>query len=308
MNKMKRIRPLVFGLLSLVSVSLFTSCDPDAKWVANDVTIKMEIVNVSAGFIECKFSTNKEAYYLVSIEEVKKGENPMDHQKQFMMLALDSANAEYISWRYDLLKQNEFNIAPFSSHALQYGSVDYFFTGLLPDTEYWVYAFVVDPETMKPTGKLYLQQVNTTLSSVMNIHFDYRIKGRWDYIYPLDTTETIFYRFPYIATTRDSLTLAADSVYTDSDALWYFLVWTLERFLEPEKAKVLFGVHAVQNDGMQSSEYFEIGHTYYTAISGFDGSFKQTTVYKFTWTGDTCDMYLCEKDSSNIMPEYPEGD
>ena len=301
--KTKWIRRFILVLIPC-SLLLAPSCNPEAKWETEDVEISMSVSTVSAGFIECSFSTDKEAYYLVAIEDVREGYNPMDNQKQFMMLALDSANVEYLSWRNNLLKEGEFNIAPFASHALQYGSIDYFFTGLLPDHEYWVYAFVVNPTTLKPSGKLYLQTIKTTSESIMDIHFDYRIKGRWDYIYPVDTLNKIYGRFPYIATTCDSLLFGEDTtlyISPDTAAITYFAFWALERFYTPEIAEVLYGVHAVENDGWQSAEYFQEGHTYYTAICGFDGSFKQLTLYKFTWTGDSCNLYMRDSDPANLM-------
>lgn len=308
----KRVKTHLTRLIILVlcplSLLLTPSCNPEAKWETNDVEIQMSLSTVSAGFIECTFSTNKEAYYLVAIEPVREDYNPLDHQKQFMMLALDSANVSYLKWRNELLQKGESNVAPFASHALQYGHIDYFFTGLYPNNEYWVYAFVVNPETMKPAGKLYLQTVKTTYESIMDIHFDYRIKGRWDYIYPVDTAGKIYGRFPYIATTRDSLSIVADSIHedTDSAAVISLAFWALERFFYPDSAEVFYGVRAVENDGWQSAENFEEGHTYYTALCGFDGSFKQLTVYRFTWTGDSCNIYLRDTDPANIMIPYHE--
>lgn len=302
--KLKVERLTVKGILSLLLLpcSLFlASCNPEAKWETEDVTINMQVTTVSAGFIECSFSTSKEAYYLVSISPVKKDYDPMTHQKQFMMLALDSANVQYLKWRNELLNQGEFNIAPFSSHALQYGAIDYFYTGLLPNQDYWIYAFVVNPETMEPAGKLYLQEITTTKESIMDIHFDYRVKGRWDYIYPVDTLGNIYSRFPYIATTVDSLKLVDSEFGTDSAAVAHFVFWAFERFTDPSKAVVYYGVHSVENDGYQSAENFQAGHIYYTAISGYDGSFRQTTVYKFTWTGETCNLYYHDTDSANIV-------
>ena len=280
---------------------LFPSCDPEAKWVTGDVDIHMTVNTVSAGFVECSFSTNREAYYLIAIEQAREGVNPLDRPKQFMMLALDSANVEYLKWRNERLKQGEFNIAPFASHALQYGDVDYFFTGLLPGNDYWIYAFVVNPETLQPSGKLHLQKVTTADDSQLEVHFDYRIKGRWDYIYPMDTLGNIYSRFPYIATTRDSLTLVGEGLSDDGDAVLYFVAWMMDRFLDPSLANILYGVYAVENDGWQSSEDFQEGHTYYTAIGGYDGSFKQTTIYKFVWTGDSCNLYLRDTDEANII-------
>ena len=140
----------------------------------------------------------------------------------------------------------------------------------------------------------------------MDIHFEYRIKGKWDYIYPVDSTGTIYEHFPYIATTRDSLTLEQDSIVSISQVLLYFVLWSMERFLEPEKADAKYGVYAVKNDGIQSAEAFKEGHTYYTAISGFDGSFRQTTVYRFVWTGDSCEYYFHDTDSANLTRMIPD--
>ena len=290
----------IFFLL-LIPCSLFlASCDPEAKWETKDVEIGMDVHTVSAGFIECNYSTSKDAYYLVACVEAKPDIDPMEHQKQFMMLALDSANVEYLAWRNTLLQNGEFNIAPFSSHTLQYGPVDYFFTGLIPETDYWVYAFVVNPEKMEPAGKLYLQRVQTKSESIVDVHFDYRVKGRWDYIYPVDSLGNIYGQFPYIATTCDSITIAQDTAYA-GDPILYFIDWTIERFIDKSKANVFYGVHTVENDGWSSSVEFEAGHTYYTAISGYDGSFKQTTIYKFTWTGDSCNYFFHDTDSANIV-------
>lgn len=308
MLKDKRQHTLGRIILVLLLLSLFLtpSCNPEAPWSTDNVTINMNVTVVSSGFIECTFSTNKEAYYLIACDPVVKGVNPLEHQKAFMTLALDSAYLDYLTWRNALLKKGEFNIASFSNHSLQYGNIDYFFTGLLPDQDYWVYAFVVDPQTQKPTGKLYLQQITTKTESIMEVHFDYRIKGYWDYIYPLDTFGNICSRFPYIATTADSATLAEeDSVYTEADAVWYFVTWCLDCFRKPSLANILYGVHAVENDGWTSSEYFEEGHTYYTAICGYDGSFKHTTIYKFLWTGDSCNYYYHDTDSANIINLLP---
>jgi len=293
-------------VLSAVVLGLFSSCNTESVWTTDNVKITMTVTTVSAGFAECSFSTDKEAYYLIAIEPVHADLDPLGHQKQFMTLMLDSAYADYLMWRSRLLKEGEFNIASFSSHSLQYGSTDYIFTGLLPAEDYWIFAFVVNPENMEPTGKLYLQQIRTKTESIMDIHFDYRIKGLWDYVYPVDTAlNKIYGRFPYIATTRDSLRLAKeDSIYTQDDILSYFIDWCMDRFLDPTLAEVQYGVHAMENDGWQSAEAFEEGHTYYTAICGYDGSFRQATIYKFLWTGDSCNYYFRDTDDANIVNQY----
>lgn len=289
MNK----RSLLLPLLTLIA--FFCACNPNARWEVEDVHISIDLQYISAGFIECSFSTDKEAYYLIAIDSVRQGYDPMERQKQFMMLALDSAQLTYLRWRNELLQAGEFHIAPFASHSLQYGAVNHFFTSLTPNTDYWVYAFVVDPNTMKPMGKLHIVSTKTHAQSQVDITFHYRIKGHWDYIYPLDDHRNIHNHFPYIATTRDSAEIAQSGMNAED----YFSQWMQEQFNAPNKARIYYGIKAIENDGIGSHTTFQHGTTYYTAIGGFDGSIKQKLIYKFTWMGDSTDIYLTEMDAIN---------
>jgi len=314
----KHLHTLLSGLivLSLFSFQFsLSSCKSESAWEKEGVEVRIDIHKVSAGYVECDFTTNKDAYYLAAICQPWEDFIPTSNQKQFMQLALDSAYAEYLLWRNDLLRNKEFNVAPFSSHSLMYGQQHHFFTGLIPNREYWVFAFAVNPETMQPVSKLNIIPIRTDSDSNMDIHFDYRIIGQWDYIYPVDSTGKIYNHFPYIATTIDSITLVRDSDFIEMlddigdmgehTILYgvglYFAAWASERFLEPEITEVRYGVYAVKNDGIQSGDVFREGHTYFTALSGYDGSFKQTTIYRFVWTGDSCNYYFRDTDSANIV-------
>ena len=278
------------------------SCETEAPWTTNNVELTMEVKTVSAGFVECSFSTSKEAYYLIAIDTVRPGYNPMEHQKQFMMLALDSANLVYLTWRNSLLKEGETNIAPFASHALHYGYINHFFHGLEPDSEYWIYAFVVDPDKQQSAGRLYLTTVRTTETSVVDIHFEYRVYGRWDYIYPVDSTGHIYDRFPYMATTRDSLDLADIYHQTPEE---YFTEYFLNIMEYRLVDNILYGVRVAENDGKDAGCDFQEGHTYYTSIVAWDGTLANNVIYKFTWTGDDFKAYFKDEDS---IDSYGEDD
>lgn len=274
-------------------------CRPEAEWSDDsDTEIEMQANTISAGYIECTFSTDHDAYYLISIEPARAGYDPMAHQKQFMMLALDSANVAYLSWRNKLLRAGQTTIAPFSSHCLQYGTTQHFFTGLTPDSDYWVFAFLVNPDTMKPIGKLNLYPIHTAAQSVVDIHFEYRVDGTWDYIYPVDSFGIINSHFPYLATTRDSLEIEGDGY---SAVRQYFYSWVTAQFNSPERARVFYGVQVIENDGLQSHLVFEQGHTYFTAIFGFDGTLKHGVIYRFRWEGETTQYFFAESDSANIF-------
>ena len=186
--------------------------------------------------------------------------DPVTDNMSFMQLILDSAYAEYEYWREGLENREVYPIAPFSSHALQYGAVQRIFTGLRPDTEYWIYAFVVHPDKRIPVGSLHLTALRTAEASQMEVTFDYRVKGRWDYIYPLDTLGNIDDRFPYIATTRDSAKLAEEPDYRGPEA--YFIDWLAFRLADSDFADIHYGVRAIYNDGFDSWLEFQPGHTY----------------------------------------------
>ncbi len=293
---MKTNRTLGCWLIAISMIISFSACTlEEAKWATDDVTISMQVGAVSAGFIECKFSTSKDAYYLVDCVPVVKDYQPYDQQKQFMTLAVDSAYIQYLQWRYWLLEEGESNIAPFSSHSLYYGNVDKLFTNLTPGADYWVYAFIVNPETLKPAGKLYLQTVHTSDTSIYNVHFDYRVRDVYDYIYPINEKDgSINYFFPYLAATRDSADLAdvhhktPEEYFTD-----LFLLYSEYNLSE----LIRYGVHVTKNDGMNSDEAFEVGHTYYTAIVSYDGFMGNNVIYKFKWTGEDCNLYFTDEDN-----------
>ena len=287
-NRLKYILSLFLILGSLFLVS----CDPTAKWEIKNVTIDINPYTVSAGYIECSFTPNKEAYYLVACVPAREGYDPMEHQKQFMTLALDSAHLEYLEWRHYLLEQGEFTIAPFSSHSLQYGAIDHFFTNLTPQTKYWVYAFVVNPDKMEPVGKLYLQTFTTTIYSIVDVKFEYRVRGLWDYIYPINASDgKINNHFPYMAATVDSASLHTMAPEDYFDAIFDLYAET------NVKEFIRYGVQVVLNDGYNSDEAFEVDHTYYTAIVGFDGRMGNNVIYKFKWTGEDFEAYFKNEDS-----------
>ena len=287
--------------IALLIIIMLSSCNPDAPWTTQDVTIEMSAEIVSAGFIEYNFRPNKDAYYLISCIPANDEMDPFNHPKQFMMLMLDSANTKYILWRNSLLKEGEFNIAPFASHCLQYGPVTHFFTNLTPDTDYWVFAFVVNPDAVKPAGKLFIETVKTTAESVMDIHFDYRVRGIWDYVYPLNPDGKIVNKFPYLASTVDSATLT--DIWGGISPEDYFndLFTTIAD--THDESSIHYGVTVVKNDGSGTSIPFEVNHTYYTAIVNYDGFMGNNVIYRFHWTGDDYEAYFTDEDNIAIYRE-----
>ena len=143
----------VVGIMVLV-LACMASCKPDEVVAhTSNVEIAIEIKRISAGYANVEFTPDKNAFYLSGIHPVREDIDDIQKvAKQFMMLALDSAYVDYLYWRNKQLQQLTPFVTDFASYALQYGKTNQYFTMLKPNTDYWVYAFVVDATTNKPTG------------------------------------------------------------------------------------------------------------------------------------------------------------
>lgn len=289
-------------LLPLLLCAIFAACNPDVVAYTEDVEITIDVEQVSAGFAQVRFSTNKEAFYLISIQPTQEGINPQEIAKTFMLLSIDSAYADYLYWRNKQLQQHIPFVADFSSHSLQYGDIKHFFTLLQPSTEYWVYAFVVDPNTNKPAGKLFLETITTDSVSRIPVQFEYRIDGCWDYIYPVDSAGEILSTIPWVGETMDSVSIREGGWRVPGE---YFFDRFKNVYYE-EYDRILYGIYAHENNGVgdgTSVTNFEVGKTYYTAMAALDAPLvfplprSIYNVYRFTWMGDSTSLYFTPAES-----------
>ncbi|MBR5442904.1 MAG: hypothetical protein IKV22_00780 [Paludibacteraceae bacterium] len=288
------------GVLALVMgvwIISFSACNPEVVAHTKDVEITIDVEQVSAGFAQVRFSTNKEAFYLISIQPTQEGVDPQKIAKTFMLLSLDSAYADYLYWRNKQLQQHIPFVADFSSHSLQYGDIKHFFTLLQPGTEYWIYAFVVDPNTNKPAGKLFLETITTDSTSTIPLQFEYRVDGYWDYIYPVDSTGEVVSTIPWVCETIDSITIREGGWRVPGE---YFFSRFKDVYYE-DYERILYGIYAHNNDGVgdgTSSTYFQEGVTYYTGMAALDAPLVFPlprhiyNIYRFTWHGDSTNLYL----------------
>ena len=289
-------------LLPIVLCAVLAACNPNAVAYTEGVEITIDVEQVSAGFAQVRFSTNKEAFYLISIQPTREDIDPQKIAKTFMLLSLDSAYADYLYWRNKQLQQHIPFVADFPSHSLQYGNIKHFFTLLRPNTEYWVYAFVVDPITNKPAGKLFVETITTDSTSRIPVQFEYRIDGYWDYIYPKDSMGEIISTIPWVGETIDSVSIREGG--WNSPGEYFF-----ERFTHvyhEDYERILYGIYAHENNGISdgtSATYFKEGTTYYTAMAALDAPLKFPlprniyNIYRFTWIGETTDTVLVPQNS-----------
>lgn len=289
-------------LWPIVLCAVLAACNPNAVAYTEGVEITIDVEQVSAGFAQVRFSTNKEAFYLISIQPTREDIDPQKIAKTFMLLSLDSAYADYLYWRNKQLQQLIPFVADFPSHSLQYGNIKHFFTLLRPNTEYWVYAFVVDPITNKPAGKLFVETITTDSTSRIPVQFEYRIDGYWDYIYPTDSMGEIISTIPWVGETIDSVSIREGG--WNSPGEYFF-----ERFkhvYHEDYERILYGIYAHENNGVSdgtSATYFKEGTTYYTAMAALDAPLKFPlprniyNIYRFTWIGETTDTVLVPQNS-----------
>ena len=289
-------------LLPIVLCAVLAACNPNAVAYTEGVEITIDVEQVSAGFAQVRFSTNKEAFYLISIQPTREDIDPQKIAKTFMLLSLDSAYADYLYWRNKQLQQHKPFVADFPSHSLQYGNIKHFFTLLRPNTEYWVYAFVGDPITNKPAGKLFVETITTDSTSRIPVQFEYRIDGYWDYIYPKDSMGEIISTIPWVGETIDSVSIREGG--WNSPGEYFF-----ERFkhvYHEDYERILYGIYAHENNGVSdgtSATYFKEGTTYYTAMAALDAPLKFPlprniyNIYRFTWISETTDTILVPQNS-----------
>lgn len=293
-------------LFTCLLAAVVCSCDPNAKAYTKRIEIDIDVQNISEGFVQVEFSTNREAFYLVSIQPARENVNPEEIAKTFMLLALDSAYLDYLHWRNDQLTNLTPFVADFSSHSLQYGTTNRTFCFLKPDTDYWIFAFGVDPTTNKPFGQLFLKTITTKRESTLSMDFQYRVRGEWDYVYPKDTAGEIISDIPWTGLTVDSATLYEDGGYATPGAFFV----NMFQFIYDNKldSRVFYGVVAHQNNGDgEGTTYtkFEEGHTYYSAFAILDGPLPSSPseakydIYRFTWQGKETDLQFTREDCTH---------
>ena len=299
----------IFFTLAVAALAIaFSACNPDAVAESGmSVEIKIEPHIISSGFVKCTFKTNKDAYYHIGIVPVSDAPDTTQAAsiKSFMTLQLDRAYALYMEWRGDILAQGIQPVAEFATHSLQYGIADYNFTMLEPDTEYMIYAFVVNSHTNQPDGRLYTYYLRTEQTSLFeDMQFEYRVRGYWDYVYPTfyffeNDGAVIVEYVPWAEATVDSLTLVQ---YGYANPHAYFVETFAGYVLFNEDARIHYGIYAHNNNGLgDGSSYtlFEENHTYYSGITLMDGyqSIEASVVYKFTWSGEGTQLYFTDEDS-----------
>lgn len=307
------IKALAFALAMAV-----VSCRYNDKPVAyaEDVELDMQIEQFSTGFAQVSVEASKEAYYYITCQEVRPesystllslgGEDMLidvklssKMQKGLITELLTAEKDQYNHWRDSVLQTTE-HVADFASYILHYTVGDHYFYNLKPNTLYWLYSFPINPETFNPVGDLFVKTFRTcTESKYSHIRFNYRVKGYWDYCYPVDpTTGMIASNVPWIG-----YTACLDDIDTElykTPAQYFDHIYNNVG----SDAKIRRGIYTRCNDGKDdgtSKTLFLPGKTYYTGIYVYDGERCETAfdIYRFVWKGENTELFLTDAESNS---------
>ena len=296
---MKRIALVLAALLLLL-----TGCKTESKYHLLGVKFEIEISNVTKGYIHAYFYPSTVAYYVTGCMPVNDNYDPINKADQFMTLMVDSLYIDYLDWRYDYLKNQEDYIADFASHSLQYGDSERYFQDLQPDTDYWVYAFVVDPGTKEPFDQLWLTTARTDSLAAFHAWFDTRVQGSYFYIYPkesADSTAGILENIPYTGGIIDALDLVED----------FPLPLDFEGKLDKysERAYNLAVDYGILDDitytGVKQINYagrLKNNHIYYIIIGELQGGIVNRAYFRFVYdsSSHTQEVALVKRESEQL--------
>ncbi len=303
---MRRFRLIPIACLCILGLN---SCRTQSKYHILGVDIKISVQDVSSGYIRAGFEPTRDAYYAIGCIPTDSEYDPENKPDQFMTLMVDSLYRNYLDWRYGYLKQQEDYIADFASHSLQYGSSEALFQGLSNDTSYWVYAFVVDPNTKSPYGGLFMQQVRTGTHESHSIWFDTRVQGSYLYFYPRQSAGgDIVENVPYTGGIVDSVSIVNRYPFpSDTSFLYSLNRYCDEIYSNASTYGILSQITYTGIRQINKSGELEEGTGYYIYMGELDGEIIERTYYRFVydktaWVQDIS-LYYRENFTSVATPE-----
>lgn len=298
-------------LMGVLLLLCGVSCTTKSKFHLIGVEFDIQINEITRGYIHTSFYPSTVAYYVTGCMPVNDEYDPVEKSGQFMTLMVDSLYQDYLKWRYDYLKNQEDFIADFASHSLQYGDSEKYFQNLKPDTDYWVYAFVVDPYSKEPFDNLWLQTVHTDSLLTYSVYFDTRVQGSYFYLYPRSSEGgPIVEDVPYTGMVVDSLDVIDNHSLKHSS-----IVSQLQFYSDMEYSMAVnYGILSqITYTGVRQINYsgkWTDGHDYFIIMGELQGGIFNRTYYRFRYDASTHtqDVKLIERDPFWTRPEEEEGE
>lgn len=271
-------------ILAAVLLLIAAGCTTKSKYHLFGVKFDIDVNEVTRGYIHVNFRPSTVAHYVTGCMKVNDDYDPVEKSEQFMTLMVDSLYQDYLKWRYDYLKNQIDYIADFASHSLQYGDSEKYFQDLEPDTDYWVYAFVVDPYSKEPFDDLWLLTVHTDSLAAYRAWFDTRFQGNYLYLYPREYEGgPILEDIPYTAAILDSLEVMYS--YTDPGEPF---IDKLNAYSDHvfEVAKKFDILETFSYTGVRQVEFgnsWASGNSYYIFMAEIQGDLCNRAYYRFVY-------------------------
>lgn len=280
---------------------LLGACTTKSKYHLYSAELDIELLDITPGYIYARFYSTEVTYYVTGCMKVNDQYDPVGKPRQFMTLMVDSLYQDYLRWRYDYLKDQEDYIADFASHSLQYGESEKYFQNLEPCTNYWIYAFVVDPDKKEPsTDVIWMETVTTDSLAIHRAYFDTRIQGTYFYMYPRsEENGPILEDVPYTGVVVDSASVA--DIYPPKTPDSFMA--SLDRYLDMTyiSAVELKTLPSITYTGVKQVNYsgrWEHGKVYYILTGEIQGGIVNRAFFRFVYdtTKRTQDVALVRRD------------
>lgn len=193
-------------VLALIAVMLLASCSYKPEVDVVDSAIDFNISEIKGTQALITFTPrNDRCRYLfdvVSVEEFDRLRNLLGEQG-FMEKFLADISDSYDTMCGVYRKFGASYLAGFVDMAVYFGETSYFFIGLEPTTDYYVFAFCIDPFKREPCGQLQRQLFRTTEISPepSDMRLTYLVQDDGEHLYfyikPTDGEDRIC-REPYL--------------------------------------------------------------------------------------------------------------
>lgn len=172
-NDMKKIIYFAIAILGLVA------CKTESPSTDKPTRLSVSFDRIKGTSVAVEIQPEDiRAYYYYDVLPVEQYEQLGYSDSHYMMLQLDSLYSDYLIWRYYYLKDNTQYLADFKSHCLYRGTTSFFEGELLPNTDYMVAAFCVNPISMQPLGELqkfYFSTISIDSTTVSPMQIDFLI-------------------------------------------------------------------------------------------------------------------------------------
>lgn len=227
---MKRIFCIIATLYALCS------CSSKPMVMGVDTTLDFEISNLQGTQLRVtatpQFDMCWFLFDILSVDEFQKRVAGTT-EEAFMQSALDNLGKQYEDIAGAYRENGAAYVAAFDDMMLYFGKSSVYYTGLTPETDYYVLGFCVDPMKRKPSGPLQKMKFTTTAISPepSNMVLDFMVQDgeKCLYYYTKPTLDGKLCRDPYLV---DLVPQEVIDEKAGGDIVKYAAIWYAEKLAD----------------------------------------------------------------------------